>query len=111
MPLPKKPTTKKPLIAGAGQKKRAHRTPPKGYPKDPKKYAIPGEFKYPLDTGPRIQSAMSYWAKAANRKGYSAAEQASVAKRIVAAAKKAGKEVDPATTLGKLAGLKPRKKK
>ena len=42
--LPEKPATERPLPTGA------HRTPPKGYPEKRSQYAIPSEYKYPIDT-------------------------------------------------------------
>lgn len=95
----------------AGMKKYAHKSPPKGYPKDKNKYAIPDEFKYPIDTKAHVQAAMSYWSNPKNRKGYSMEEQKKIAQRISSAAKKFKKEVNPEKTIGKLAGVKKKKKK
>ncbi len=40
-----------------------YNSPRKGYPKDPKMYALPEEWKFPLDTKDRVRSAISYFSK------------------------------------------------
>jgi hypothetical protein len=83
--LPEKPSKEKPLPTGA------HRTPPKGYPEKRSQYAIPSEYKYPLDTAKHVRAAIVYFTK--HRGQYSLDEQKSIWKRIIRAAKKFGIEV------------------
>lgn len=71
----------------------AHRTPPKGYPKEKSQYAIPSEYKYPLDTEKHVRAAMGYFSKPKNASIYSKEEQKSIWNRIKRAAKKMGIEV------------------
>jgi pSer/pThr/pTyr-binding forkhead associated (FHA) protein len=99
MPLPKKKKT--------GIDRRV--SPPKGYPRDKSQYADPANFKFPIDRK-HISGAISYFNKAENRRGYNGQEQATIARRIVKAAKKFGKTIDPRSDLGKKAGLKLKKK-
>jgi len=99
MPLPKR---KKPGTEG----RRA--SPPKGYPRNKSQYADPANFKFPIDRK-HIRGAISYFNKAKNRRGYSMAEQKTMARRIVTAAKEFGVTVDPRSALGRRAGLKPKK--
>ncbi len=96
--LPPKPAEEKPLPTGAS------RTPPKGYPEKKESYAIPAEFKYPLDSEERIRSALSYFSVPANHNQYSPEEQKAIWKRIVRAAKKHGIELSEEVL--KRAGLK-----
>lgn len=85
--LPSKPPK------GTSLPHNAHRTPPAGYPKEPEKYAIPAEYKYPIDTEEHVRAAMSYFSKPANAGEYSKAQQKAIWHRIVEAAKKLGIEV------------------
>lgn len=82
--LPTTPGKNKPLERGA------HRTPPKGYPSEKSQYAIPSEYKYPLDTEKHVRAAMAYFSKAKNSGRYSSEEQRSIWRRILHAAKKMG---------------------
>lgn len=100
MPLPKK------------QKKGTEGrriSPPKVYPRDKSQYADPSNYKFPIDRK-HIRGAIAYFNKAENRRGYSMAEQQTMARRILKAAKKFGVIVDPASALGKRAGLKRKEK-
>ena len=81
------------------KKDSGHDTPPKGYPTSRDAYADPVNYKYPLSTEAFTRAALSYWGKPANRREYSAAEQAFITARIQAAARKFG--IDTA----KMAGL------
>jgi len=85
--LPEKPSEKKPLPTGAS------RTPPKGYPESRKEYAIPSEYKYPLDTEKHVRAAIAYFGKPENHGQYSKDEQKSIAGKMILAAKKYGIEV------------------
>jgi len=80
--LPPKPPEKKPLSGGA------HRTAPKGYPKEKKLYGIPSEYKYPLDTYDHVRAAIGYFSKPENNQLYSAEERKAIWGRIKSAAKK-----------------------
>ena len=71
----------------------AHRSAPKGYPKDKTEYAIPSEFKYPLDSEEHVRAAITYFSRSKNGSEYSKAEQRSIWARIIRAAKKAGIDV------------------
>lgn len=66
-------------------------SPPKGYPKQRKEYAIPGTFQYPLDTEKHVRAALGYFPKHEGK--YSAAIRKAAYKRIFRAAKKFGIEV------------------
>jgi len=85
--LPKKPEKKKPLPSGA------HRRPPKGYPDEREKYAIPGWYAYPLDTEKHVRAAISYFSMPRNYSKFTPEERRSIWKRILRAAKKFGIEV------------------
>ena len=85
--LPSKPDEDEPLPVGA------HRTPPKGYPKDKWEYADPHNYKYPLDTEKHVRAAISYFSKPENYEKYSKDERKTIWKRILRAAKKYGIEV------------------
>lgn len=71
------------------EKEGAPKSPPKGYPTDPKLYGDPKNFKYPLDEK-HINAAVSYFNHDGMQKkgGYSDAEWATIGKRIAAAANK-----------------------
>jgi len=71
-------------------------------------YADPKRFKYPIDTLLHIRAALSYFAKPKNREGYSTGEQRSIARRIVAAARKSKIAVAASSAVGRLAGMKQR---
>lgn len=101
MAMPKKKTA-----TGGRLLRNANATPPKGYPKDRNKYAIPSEYKYPLDTTARIKSAMAYWANSRQRKGYTKDEVQSVARRIINAARKKKIAITKGSQLWKVAGYK-----
>lgn len=64
-------------------------SPPKGYPKDKSEYAVPDEYRFPID-GKHIHAAISYFPK---HKFKSPAQKRSAAKRILSAAKKHGVHV------------------
>jgi len=85
--LPPKPDEDEPLPVGA------HRTPPRGYPKERSKYASPNEYKYPIDTEEHVRAAISYFSMPKNYSKYSHEERRAIWKRIVRAAKKFGIEV------------------
>lgn len=89
---------------------RAKGTAPKEYREEGAtkrgQYADPKRYKYPLHKAENVRAAISYFGDAKNRQGYSAAEQRSIAKRIVAAARKHKIAVDPGSAVGRLAGLK-----
>lgn len=57
-------------------------------------FADPVNYAYPIDED-HVQAALSYWGKPENRSAYSKEDQAVITKRILTAAKKQGKEVDP----------------
>ena len=57
-------------------------------------FGDPVNYNYLTDED-HIQAALSYWGKPDNRSAYSKPDQEVVTKRILAAAKKQGKEVDP----------------
>lgn len=95
MPLPKK---KK-----AGTDRRT--SSPKGYPTSKSQYADPANWKFPIDRK-HIRGAIGYFNKAENRRGYTAPEQATMARRMVKAARKFGVTIDPRSALGRKAGLK-----
>lgn len=78
----KKPAVDKPLPRGA------HRTPPKGYPKEREHYAIPEEWKYPLKPKKRWYAALRYFSKPENFRYYKPAER----KRIMARIRRYGKK-------------------
>jgi hypothetical protein len=59
-----------------------HKSPPKGYPKDPKIYADEANFKYPLDTEEHVRAAWSYIHQERNRKNYSADELTTMENKI-----------------------------
>ena len=65
-----------------------HKSPPKGYPTDKKKYADPSNYKYPLDTEKHVRAAYSYFSQKKNQKGYSSSEIATMMSRIKSAGKK-----------------------
>jgi len=71
-------------------KPTAHKSPPKGYPKNRSQYADPKRYKYPIDTEQHVRAAWSYIHQAKNRKGYSASELKAIEGRIRAAGKKFG---------------------
>jgi hypothetical protein len=85
---------------------RARGTPPPGYPKQRARYADPKRLKYPVESPARVRAAIAYFGDPKNREGYSEAEQRSVARRIVAAARGFKIAVDPASAVGRLAGVK-----
>jgi hypothetical protein len=53
-----------------------------------------------------VRAAISYFGDAKNRAGYSPEEVRSIARRIVAAARRFKIAVDPGSAVGRLAGLK-----
>ncbi len=57
-------------------------------------FADPVNYRYPLDAD-YVKGALSYWGKKKNEAEYTAQERSLITARIVAAAKKAGIEVDP----------------
>lgn len=65
-------------------------TPPKGYPKEPEKYADPKNHRYPIDTEEHVRAAWSYIHQKKNQSGFNASELATVKSRIASAAKKYG---------------------
>jgi len=82
--LPDKPEKDTRLPIGA------HRASPKGYPESKKDYAIPSEYKYPIDTVKHVRAAISYFSKTKNAGQYTVSEQKSIWERIKGAAKKFG---------------------
>lgn len=89
--LPAKPPKEEPLSRGA------HRTAPKGYPKEKKLYADPNNYKYPLDTYDHVRAAIGYFSKPKNNQLYSAEERKAIWGRIKSAAKKHGVELSEDT--------------
>jgi hypothetical protein len=71
-----------------------HKSAPKGYPKSKKSYAMPSEYKYPLDTAKHVRAAWSYIHMPKNRDGYSDSELSAAEARIKRAAKKFGIELN-----------------
>ena len=84
--LPGQPDKNKPLK----KKRGAHRTAPKGYPQNRSDYAIPGEYKYPLDTEEHVRAAISYFSKPKNAEMYSEKQQQAIWGRIKRAAEQRG---------------------
>lgn len=80
--------------------------PRKGYPKKPTTYADRKNYKYPVDTEAHVKAVLSYFGNADNRKKYTESEQRDIARRIVAAAKRFGIDVDADTDVGRLALVK-----
>ena len=64
-----------------------HDTPPKGYPKDRKEYAVPEFWEFPVDTPKRVRAALTYFSK---HKWRSDEEKKKAAKIILTAAKRFG---------------------
>ena len=58
--------------------------PPKGYPKDRSKYAVPEEYLFPLDTEKHVHSAITLFSK---HKFKNEAQRKRAAKLILEAAK------------------------
>jgi hypothetical protein len=73
------------------KKESERKTPPKGYPKNQKEYAIPEELKYPIDTYDHIKAAMTYFSQYENN--YDSEKRKTIWRKIVSAAKKQGIEV------------------
>lgn len=71
----------------------SHSSPQKGYPKDRSDYAIPDEYKYPIDTEEHVRAAISYFSKPKNARMYSREKQLVIWGRIKSAAKKYGIEL------------------
>lgn len=80
----KRPAADKPLPKGA------HRTPPKGYPKNRDQYADPDGYTYPIDTPEHVRAAIGYFSKPKNAGRYTREEQARMWSRIRRAAKRFG---------------------
>jgi len=78
-----------------------HETPPKAHKEtgatEKKDYADPSRYKYPIHTAKNTRAALSYFSKPKNRGGYSPEEVKRVARKIIAAAKKFGIDVDEDT--------------
>jgi len=91
MTLPPKPPKKKTLEKH--RVSQAHRTPPKGYPKERSAYADPNNYKYPIDSERHVRAALAYFSRPKNRKGYTDAEAKAIFGRILKAAKKYGIEI------------------
>src|SRR3989442_8820299 len=72
MPRPVKPTRKRDGRLG----------PPKGYPKDPDRYADPANWKYPVHTPFHARAARRYFNEPRNRAKYTPEEQAYIDKKI-----------------------------
>ncbi|MDE3023210.1 MAG: hypothetical protein KGI54_15400 [Pseudomonadota bacterium] len=66
------------------------KSPPKGYPEDKREYALPDTYEFPIDRE-HIHAAISYFSKHNWRE---TGQKKSAAKRIMAAAKKFGVDVD-----------------
>ncbi len=64
--------------------------PPQGYPKDPKHYADPENWKYPVHTPFHARAARRYFDDPANRAKYSGEEQEYIEWRISQALKRFG---------------------
>ena len=77
-----------------------HDTPPKGYPKDRKMYAVPEFWEFPLDTPKRVRAALTYFDK---HKWRSDEEKKEAAKRILAAAQGFGIKTSKDTNVYKAA--------
>ena len=56
--------------------------PPEGYPKDPKKYADPANWMYPVHTPLHARAARRYFNEPRNRVKYTPEEQAYIDKKI-----------------------------
>ncbi len=68
-----------------------HKSPPKGYPKEPELYAVPEYWMFPLDTEKRVRSAIAYYSK---HEWKEEENPKRAAQRILEAAKKFGIDVD-----------------
>jgi hypothetical protein len=67
----------------------AHKSPPKGKPKDRSQYADPDHYKYPIDDK-HIRAAVAYYNQSGQKEagGYSDEQWAAIGRRIAAAANK-----------------------
>lgn len=74
--------------------------PPKGYPKDKDKYAIPDEYLFPLENAKHVRSAVVLFSKHHFK---DEAQKKEAAKRILRAAKTHGVEVGKETEVYKAA--------
>lgn len=74
----------------ADMRKTGHKSPPKGYPKERSKYAVPEEYLFPINNAEHTRAAIGYFSshewKTSEHKG-------KAARRILAAARKFGIEV------------------
>ncbi len=80
--------TGRPIPRGQPLRDGAHRTPPKGYPKDPDRYADPDHLKYPIDTAEHVRAAWSYFHVAKNRAEYAPGARRRIERRIRRAARR-----------------------
>ena len=71
----------------------AHRSPPKGYPKDRRQYADPAAFKYPIDTQEHVAAAIRYLSKRKDADDYTPSERRAMWARIRRAAQHFGVHV------------------
>lgn len=79
---------------GIGAKEGGNKTKPSKYKDIPDdEFGDPVNYRYPLDEE-HIHDALSYWAKPKDREQYSKEEVGKITRRILAAAKKHGVQVD-----------------
>jgi hypothetical protein len=77
------------------------KSPPKGYPKDKRQYAVPEKYMFPIDRK-HIRAAIKLFG---HHKWESEELKRKAARRIVNAARKYGIHVDPDSEVGRAAGL------
>jgi hypothetical protein len=77
------------IVLAEDQVTNAHKSPPKGKPKDKNQYADPDHYKYPIDEK-HIRAAVSYFNQDGQQKagGYSDEQWSAIGRRIAAAANK-----------------------
>ncbi len=81
------------------------RSRPKGYPTKRSAYAVPQEYRYPLNTKKRVRAAIAYFSRPAYARRYTKSEQLTIWKRMVRAAKRykidLSRDAGPPSVMGK----------